>query len=361
MGRHAKKKCRGTQVFRVAGITTGSLALPLAMPAHQANAATLDEWETVAECESGGDWSINYSGDGMSVGGLQFQNASWQAALSYLNGQGYDTSTWPQELYQGMSDVPSKEQTILAAEALLHLQGPGAWVCSGVYSASMFDGGVDPLGGVVPDSGTTTGSTGGLAETYTVEPGDTLYGISLRFLGDGHKWGRVYHEGDNEETIGDDPHLIYPGQVLDMNDKTEGTEPSTSEAVPAPSSQAQVAVDWAISAIGTPYLWGGNSIGSGLDCSGLTSQAWLAAGVSIPRTSQDQLAGLPMVSDPQPGDLVVYTFSGYADHVAMYVGPIGPNGEDLIDTASSHVNGGVDWNTMSTRGGTVAGIVRPGG
>jgi cell wall-associated NlpC family hydrolase len=194
-----------------------------------------------------------------------------------------------------------------------------------------------------------------------VEPGDTLYGISLRYLGDGHKWGRIYNEGDNRELIGDDPHLIMPGQVLDMNDKTEGTQPSVSEATPAPSSQAQTAVDWAISAIGTPYLWGGNSIGSGLDCSGLTSQAWLAAGVSIPRTAADQLAGLPQVSEPQPGDLVVYTFSSYADHVAMYVGPIGPNGEDMIDTASSHVNGGVDWNTMATRGGSVAGIVRPGG
>ncbi|WP_184945097.1 C40 family peptidase [Kitasatospora kifunensis] len=71
--------------------------------------------------------------------------------------------------------------------------------------------------------------------------------------------------------------------------------------------------------IGKPYLRGGAGPNS-FDCSGLTSQAWLYAGLSLPRTSRDQWAQLPHVALDQlrPGDLVVY-FAGVT-HVAVYVG-----------------------------------------
>jgi cell wall-associated NlpC family hydrolase len=87
-----------------------------------------------------------------------------------------------------------------------------------------------------------------------------------------------------------------------------------------PDGKALRAVLFALAHIGTPYVWGGTSP-SGYDCSGLTSQAWKAAGVSIPRTSQAQWAGLPHVprgSRLRPGDLVIY-FPG-ATHVGMYIG-----------------------------------------
>lgn len=117
-----------------------------------ASAATMPQWNAIAQCESGGNWSINYSSDGMSVGGLQFQAASWTSALAYLDSKGYNTSGWTHNLYQGMpsSQVPTKDQTILGGEALIHLQGRSAWVCDttqgGVLSASMFDGGPNPWG-----------------------------------------------------------------------------------------------------------------------------------------------------------------------------------------------------------------------
>src|SRR5690606_10397705 len=82
---------------------------------------------------------------------------------------------------------------------------------------------------------------------------------------------------------------------------------------------------------------------------------------SYARTSQLQLAKLPRVSlsTIKPGDLVIYSFSSHAAHVALYTAPIGPGGADLIDTASRHAGGGVGWSKMSTRGGQVAGVVRP--
>jgi nucleoid-associated protein YgaU len=261
MGKHAKRKAKGLGKKLAMGtaLTTGAgLSIGVVTEAQAAApAATTEEWDTVAACESGGDWSINYSGDGMSVGGLQFQNASWQYALEYLNSQGYDTSYWTQELYQGMpaSDVPTKYQTILAAEALLHLQGAGAWVCPGVYNSSMFDGGPTPsilesedpatMGpDVVPSDGSDGGvaaSEGNPSEVYddhlhhTVEPGDTLYNIAKIYLGDGHKWGQVYNVPETRETVGDNPHLIYPGQDIRVNvtsellPKSDLSQPSSDE------------------------------------------------------------------------------------------------------------------------------------
>lgn len=134
----------------------------------------------------------------------------------------------------------------------------------------------------------------------------------------------------------------------------------TTQSIPK-MTQQQIVIEFAKTKInGQPYEWGGNGP-LRYDCSGLTTAAWAAAGVTIPRTSQTQLAGLPRVAraDIRPGDLVVWTFDSYADHVSLYTGPIGPAGADLIDTASRHPGGGVGWSTMATRGGAVAGIVRP--
>ncbi|MFJ5840892.1 NlpC/P60 family protein [Streptomyces shenzhenensis] len=82
------------------------------------------------------------------------------------------------------------------------------------------------------------------------------------------------------------------------------------------------AVEHAAKQIGKPYVWGAEGPDA-FDCSGLTSQAWLAAGVVIPRTSEEQWRRLPHipVESMRPGDLIIY-FSD-ASHVAIYIG----NGE----------------------------------
>ncbi|MFB7595678.1 NlpC/P60 family protein [Streptomyces sp. NPDC056160] len=79
------------------------------------------------------------------------------------------------------------------------------------------------------------------------------------------------------------------------------------------------AVAYATAQIGKPYEWGAEGPKT-YDCSGLTSQAWAAAGHPVPRTSQEQWKQLKHVSvkDMRPGDLIIYF--GDASHVAMYVG-----------------------------------------
>ncbi len=87
--------------------------------------------------------------------------------------------------------------------------------------------------------------------------------------------------------------------------------------VEAPNEKAAKAVTSALSATGTPYVWGGNTPGSGLDCSGLTKWAYGEAGVDIPRLAADQSAGATPVSPGElmPGDLAIWD-----GHVAMVIG-----------------------------------------
>lgn len=148
-----------------------------------------------------------------------------------------------------------------------------------------------------------------------------------------------------------------------------GTTPATpppvtpsGSKVPAPGSKADLAVKYAVAHISSaPYLYGGNGP-TQFDCSGLTSQAWLAAGINLPAIARDSYAQAQLpsllssatyvnsVADLRPGDLVTYNgFSG--GHVALYVGPIGPNGENLVETNSRHPGGGVNWSFMDDRSG----------
>ena len=81
------------------------------------------------------------------------------------------------------------------------------------------------------------------------------------------------------------------------------------------TSVAQKIINAAWGQLGVPYVWGGTSPGSGLDCSGLTQYCHRVAGISIPRTSGPQGGGGKSVGNPQPGDIVCYP-----GHVGIYIG-----------------------------------------
>ena len=90
-------------------------------------------------------------------------------------------------------------------------------------------------------------------------------------------------------------------------------------AVQAPTQAVATAISFAEQQLGKPYLWGGTGPDA-FDCSGLVMQAYAAAGIGIPRTSEEQWAAGPQVSVPQPGDLVF--FAG-ADGTATSPGHVG--------------------------------------
>jgi peptidoglycan DL-endopeptidase CwlO len=88
---------------------------------------------------------------------------------------------------------------------------------------------------------------------------------------------------------------------------------------------ARAAVGWALGQLGDPYRWGAEGPDS-FDCSGLTSSAYRAAGILIPRTSVAQWGGGPHPDVPAllPGDLVFYgddpANPATIHHVGLYIG-----------------------------------------
>lgn len=78
----------------------------------------------------------------------------------------------------------------------------------------------------------------------------------------------------------------------------------------------------AIKYVGNKYVWGGNSLQNGVDCSGYVKQLYLQQGVVLPRVSRYQAhKGLQITeNDLEPGDLVFYDKNEVIDHVAIYLG-----------------------------------------
>jgi cell wall-associated NlpC family hydrolase len=86
-----------------------------------------------------------------------------------------------------------------------------------------------------------------------------------------------------------------------------------------------IVVNTAKSLLGTPYVWGGESLQEGgFDCSGFTQYVYKKAGYTLNRISSEQAKQGSYVSRQylQPGDLVFYSFEGTSNinHVGIYIG-----------------------------------------
>jgi len=199
----------------------GAVAATMSVPA--ANAADSATWDALAQCESGGNWSIN-TGNGF-YGGLQFTQQSW-------NGVGM----------AGSPNGASREQQIQAAERLLAVQGWGAWpACSaklGLYGKAGASATAQNYEAPAAQSQVNTqaqaqesytapaaqapatqapaqqapAAPAAAAGTYTVQAGDTLSGIAAAY---GVQGGYTAIAAANPGTIVN-VDLIYPGQVLNI-------------------------------------------------------------------------------------------------------------------------------------------------
>jgi cell wall-associated NlpC family hydrolase len=137
-------------------------------------------------------------------------------------------------------------------------------------------------------------------------------------------------------------------EAMVSRDRARSAAPSTPAV--AASGNAGAAVGYAMAQVGDAYVYGASGP-SAFDCSGLTSMAWAAAGVSLPHSSSAQYSSGPHVSasDLQPGDLVFY-YSPIS-HVGMYIG----NG--MIVHAA---NPGSGVTTAPLNSMPYVGAVRPG-
>ncbi|MFI9767208.1 transglycosylase family protein [Streptomyces sp. NPDC052415] len=224
-GKH-RRPSKATRAIAIAGVTGAAVAAPL-MAAGNASAATASEWETVAQCESGGNWSIN-TGNGY-YGGLQFSASTWAA---YGGTQ-----------YASTADQASKAQQIEIAEKVLAGQGKGAWPHCGVglssaaYTGGSNTGSTESTPESTPETSTrsteeqsasrsterpaqkqktVTTPTGKKVKKgdgeYKVVTGDTLSTIAEEHDVKGG-WEKLFKLNKDIVT---DADLIYPGQQLHL-------------------------------------------------------------------------------------------------------------------------------------------------
>ncbi|MFM9590809.1 transglycosylase family protein [Streptomyces scabiei] len=224
-GKH-RRPSKAARAIAVVGVTgAAAVAAPL-MAAGSASAATASEWDAVAQCESGGDWSIN-TGNGY-YGGLQFSASTWAA---YGGTQ-----------YASTANQASKAQQIAIAEKVLAGQGKGAWpVCGTGLSGASYDG-APASSGTANSSGSSQSTQEGTKKStednrasrsseratvktptgkkvkkgdgeYKVVKGDTLSGIAAKKNVKGG-WEKLFEL--NKDII-DDADFIYPGQQLHLS------------------------------------------------------------------------------------------------------------------------------------------------
>lgn len=137
----------------------------------------------------------------------------------------------------------------------------------------------------------------------------------------GGLWGGLAVASGSDDQPGTDGLILAGSRAgTDSAPKPSAYRRPLPSATPAPThdppTAAEVAVAVARDQLGKPYRWAATGP-SAFDCSGLTSFAWRAAGVELPRTSRAQFASLPRVPPDRlkPGDLVYSP-----GHIGMFIG-----------------------------------------
>ena len=108
------------------------------------------------------------------------------------------------------------------------------------------------------------------------------------------------------------------------------------------SGSGQAVASYACQFVGNPYVWGGESLTNGADCSGFVKSVYAHFGVSLPHSSGAlrSVGRGVSVSDMQPGDIVCYS-----GHVAIYIG-----GGSIVHASSPStgikISGNVHYKTI---------------
>ncbi|WP_407275363.1 C40 family peptidase [Halothiobacillus sp. DCM-1] len=149
---------------------------------------------------------------------------------------------------------------------------------------------------------------GGCANLPTVSPND-------------HSAQTAIDENTDQSASADD-RLYGFGDGL-LNKRLPSNPLAAINGQNAPHSAGTEAVFQAMAQLGVAYQRGGSSVGTGFDCSGLTSYAYKQADITLPRTAREQYAFTQRISKAQlkPGDLLFFKIrSRKIDHVGIYVG-----------------------------------------
>ncbi|MCR5090711.1 MAG: SH3 domain-containing protein [Oscillospiraceae bacterium] len=136
------------------------------------------------------------------------------------------------------------------------------------------------------------------------------YGTSLKITGSSGSWTKVICDGKSG--------FVYCDYI------TEGSyNPEKAVSSATGAALGKEIASYALSFVGYPYTWGGNSPATGFDCSGFVQYVYSQFGYTTSRVANDVLGDGVHVdpADIQPGDvLCFYSSSSYVGHVGIYIG-----------------------------------------
>lgn len=111
-------------------------------------------------------------------------------------------------------------------------------------------------------------------------------------------------------------------EVVSNNEVYSINLAAQEESTPYNEIISNQVVNYALKFVGGPYVYGGNSLTNGTDCSGFTKLVFANYGVYLPRSASEQAyAGIHVdINDIMPGDIVVSGYDGIVCHAALYIG-----------------------------------------
>lgn len=140
------------------------------------------------------------------------------------------------------------------------------------------------------------------------------------------RYVKVSGEPEYGETLAEEEARIAAEKKAKAAAAAKAEAERKAAAEKAKTDKAKQVANYAKTAVGTAYVWGGTNMSTGVDCSGLCYAAYQKFGYTLPRVSRDMAASssllsvTPKASYLKAGDLVFYASGGVVDHVAMYIG-----------------------------------------
>ena len=160
-------------------------------------------------------------------------------------------------------------------------------------------------------------------ETLRVRSQASTESSTLSLVGDSEDLAVTNIVGDWVEVEVDDETGFVSKDYVTLSKKLPTAKTITEVKYGSGVSDVRVSlVSYALQFVGNRYVWGGESLTSGVDCSGFTMQIYARYGVYLPHSSRSQPGCGTKISasEAQPGDLFFYGNGKSINHVAIYIG-----------------------------------------